>query len=105
MAIKVRTQMEILETERRVMSFTVTTPPDTDPFLIVTYGEILKNQSDNVLNVKPQIAVLSLNKSQLTGLLIEDNQWKLPNYDKLYRGLRNFFDDQLKVNFSGLFPN
>ena len=105
MAITVNTTEQTLKKERRVVNFTVTTPPDQDPSLTVVYGEYLINNSGEVIARKDQIAILSVTKQQMIDMLPKKNPYGLPTYTDLYNGLKDLFDNQFISNFSGMLPS
>lgn len=103
MAIKLTPKTQITTKEHRVMCFQVNTPPNQTPTLFVYYGEVLYGETGNILTTNPNIATLTLNSTQLTEVLPENNKHNLPSFSNLYVGLRDFLDEQFKVSFSGLF--
>ena len=105
MAIQLSPTTQTTTKERRVMAFQVNTPPNTNPSVDVSYGEVLYGTTGEILTYNPNIANLKLTAAQLTALLPTGNAYNLPAFPALYVGLRNFLDQQFLDNFSGKFPD
>lgn len=103
MAIKLNTITETFTPEFRTVLFQVSTPPGSDPWLQANYDKVSYGKTGNVVSEK-HVATLILNKTQLVTLLTGNNPYGLPSFPTLYSGLRNFFDTQFQINFSGLMP-
>ena len=102
MAITIKTESEILTTKRHLVNFSVFVPPGANPYVTAVYGETKVNNSGTILVQNNQIAVLTLNKEQLTGILVDNNSYSLPSFNSLYVGFRSMFDSLFVTNFSGL---
>lgn len=104
MAIIVKTEQEILTKKYQVTNFSIFTPPGEPPSITIVYGEHRVNNSGEILFKNGQIAVLNADKQKMIDWLPDNNIYGLPNFTGLYEGLKNLFETQFKVNFSGQFP-
>lgn len=102
MSITIKTQTGNRTTKRQLQNFTVTTPPGKESSLIASYTETEQDDAGVVLYERPGIATLGLTQEQLIKLLPAGNKYGLPEFSKLYDGLKAFFDDQFAVNFPTL---
>lgn len=85
MAIILSTSSQTITSERSIDNFTITIPPNANPYVTVTYNELKKDGNGAIISNNPS-GVLVFHKNYLTGVL---PGYGLPDFLTIYAGLRD----------------
>lgn len=79
------TKISTISRREKILNFSVMTPPNSDPFIVVVYGETFTNETGELIKTNNQTKVITIPKTQIQELLEKSS---LPKYDIMYSGIK-----------------